>query len=112
MTTPKKKKKLSIALDCMIDCTNSTTLVTLESMESLKTYLSYHTARIRNHQRILEVSKDHDGKGIPFVQYHRNCWSVFNMKRDLEKIEKSKVRVLLGHTVLHNSPTVLHDVNT
>ena len=111
MTTPKKKKKLSIALDCMIHCTNSTdALVTLESMESLKTLL--HAARIRNHQRILEASKDHDGKGIPFVQYHRNCWSVFTMKRDLEKIEKSKVRVLLGHTVLHNNPIVLHDVNT
>ena len=110
MTTPKKKKKLSFALDCMIHCTNSTTLVTLESMESLKTLL--HAARIRNHQRILEASKDHDGKGIPFVQHHRNCWSVFTMKRDLEKIEKSKVRVLLGHTVLHNNPTVLHDVST
>ena len=35
MGTPKKKKKLSTALDCTIHCTNSTdALVTLESMES------------------------------------------------------------------------------
>ena len=93
----------------MVHCTNSTdALVTLESMESCK------ISRIRNHQRILAVSKEHGCKGVPFVQYHRNCQSVFSMKRDLEKIKKSesKVRVLLGHTVLHNNPTVLHDVNT
>ena len=69
---------------------------------------------LHKHQRILAVSKEHGCKGVPFVQYHRNCQSVFSMKRDLEKIKKSesKVRVLLGHTVLHNNPTVLHDVNT
>ena len=108
-----KKKKLSATLDCIINCTSSTdALVTLESMKSWKTLL--HAARIRNNQRILEVSKEYDGKGVPFVQYHRNCRSVFTMKRDLEKIQKSesKVRVLLGHTVLRNNPIVSHDVNT
>ena len=97
----------------MIHCTNSTdALVTLESMESWKTLL--HAPRICNHQRILEVSKEHDGKGVSFVQYYRNCRSVFTMKRDLEKIQKSKsnVRVVLGHKVLYNNPTVLNDVNT
>ena len=88
MATP-KKKKLSTSLDCMIHCTNSTnTLLTLESMESWKTFL--HAAHICSHQRILEVSKEHDGKGVPFVQYHRNCRSVFTMKKDLEKIQKSE----------------------
>ena len=113
MATAKKNKKLSTILDCTIHCTNSAdALVTLESMESWKTLL--HAARIRNNQRILEVSKEYDGKGVPFFQYHRNCRSVFTMKRDLEKIQKSesKVRVLLCHTVLRNKPTVLHDVNT
>ena len=41
-------------------------------------------------------------------KYHRNCRSVFTMKRDSAKIQKaeSKVRVLLDHTVLGNNPTV------
>ena len=60
-------------------------------MESWKTLL--HVACICNHERILEVSKDHDCKGVPFVQYHRNCWSVFTMKGDLEKIQKSESKV-------------------
>ena len=90
MATPKKKKKLSTALYCMFLCTNSTdSLVTLESMEPWKTLL--HAVRIRNHQRIKEAFKEHDGEVIPFVQYHK---------------------ILLGHTVLHNNPTKLHDVNT
>ena len=85
--------------------------MTLEFMESWKILL--HANRIGNHQVSLEVSKEHDGKGVPFFKYHRNWRSVFTMKRDLEKIQtwESKVRVLLGHAVLHNNPTVLHDVN-
>ena len=36
------------------------------------------------------------------------------MRGDLEKRQKSEsqVTVLLGHIILHNNPTVLHDVNT
>ena len=81
-------------------------------MESWKTLL--HATCIRNHQKILVVSKEHVGKGFPFVQNHRNCRILFTMKRNLEKIQKSKckARVLLGHTVLHNNTVVLHYANT
>ena len=74
MATPKKKNKLSTALNSMIHCTNSTdALVTLESMElrkALSTLLVAHAVSIHNHQRVLELSKEHKGKGVSFVQYH------------------------------------------
>ena len=81
-------------------------------MESWKTLL--HVTCIRNHQKILAVSKEHVGKGFPFVQNHTNCRILFTMKRNLEKIQKSKCKagVLLGHIVLHNNTVVLHYVNT
>ena len=44
MATPTEKKKLPTTLDCMIHCTNSTDLVTLESVNSWKTLL--HAARV------------------------------------------------------------------
>ena len=60
------------------------------------------------------VSKKHDGKIVPVVHDQRNCRGLFTMNRGLEKIQKSesKVRILLGHTVLRINPTILHDVNT
>ena len=81
-------------------------------MESWKTLL--HVTCIGNHQKILVVSKEHVGKGFPFVQNHTNCRILFTMNRNLEKIQKSKCKagVLLGHTVLHNNTVVLHYVNT
>ena len=63
MATSKKKQKLSTALDCIIHCKNSTdALVILESMESWITLL--HAAHICNQKTILEVSKEHNGKGV------------------------------------------------
>ena len=94
MESPKKKKRLSAPRDCMIHCTNSTdALVTLESMESWQTLLN--AARIRNYQRLLELSQEDHGNDVPFVQYHRTCRSVFTMKRDLEKLQKSQAQVCI-----------------
>ena len=76
----------------MIYCTNSTdALVTLESMESWKKMLN--AVCIRNYQRHLEPSQEDHGSKVPFRQLHRTCRSVFTMKRDLEKLQKSQKQV-------------------
>ena len=92
MESPKKKGRLSTPSDCLIHCTNSTgALVTLDSLESWQTLLN--AARIRNHLRILEIEEENHGKDFPFIQYHRDCRSIFTMKRDLEKLQKAREEV-------------------
>jgi hypothetical protein len=88
METPKKKTQLSKPTDCVIHCSNSSdALVTLDSHASWKTLLN--AAQIRNHEKILEVSRSVEPGGYPYLQYHRRCRSLFTMKRDLEKIKGS-----------------------
>ena len=86
METPKKKKKLTKATECIIHCSDSSdALVTLESHTSWQTLLN--AAQIRNHDRILELSKYVTPAELPYLQYHRKCRSLFTMKRDLEKLK-------------------------
>lgn len=95
MATPNKKRKLDEdASGCMVHCTDSSdALVTLDSLKSWNTLVD--AAQIRQNQRILEIAQNHDGDDVPFVQYHRNCRSVFTMKRDLEKLKLSQSQVII-----------------
>ena len=81
----------------MIHCTNSTSaLVTLEFMESWKAF---------------NVSKEHDGKGVPcsVPQKLSEC-----LHHKVGFKENADIRIqgkdLLGHTVLLNNPAILHDI--
>ena len=39
---------------------------------------------------ILYISKDIAGEEIPLIFYHRKCHTIFNMKKDLDRISEKR----------------------
>ena len=72
---------------CIIHCCKDTgELATLKDLESWKTLLN--AATIRNHEPILEIAKTLEEGELPQVTYHRQCLSVFTLKRNLDKLSQ------------------------
>ena len=61
-------------------------LVTLQSYESWKTMLE--AAKLRNFKPILDIANKLSEKETPTIYYHRNCQSLFTMKRDLDALKR------------------------
>ena len=73
--------------ECIIHCCNDTgELETLKDLESWKTLLN--AATIRNHEPILEIAKTLEEGELPKVTYHRQCRSIFTLKRNLDKLSQ------------------------
>ena len=47
-----------------------------------------YAATIRNHEPILEIAKTLEEGELPKVTYHRQCRSVFTLKRNLDKLSQ------------------------
>ena len=47
-----------------------------------------NAATIRNHEPILEIAKTLEEGELPKVTYHRQCRSVFTLKRNLDKLSQ------------------------
>ena len=74
---------------CIIHCTKSTEKLTqLVSIESWKSLLN--TARIRQHQSILEIVARTKEGYVPHLQYHRKCRNLFAKKGMLDRITKKR----------------------
>ena len=78
---------------CIIHCTEekgttTSNLVSPKDLTSWKTLV--RAAKIRNHTKLLEVANSTPEGEIPKISYHRNCRSIFTMKRDLDQICKLK----------------------
>ena len=59
-------------------------MAALKDLESWKTLLN--AATIRNHEPILEIAKTLEEGELPRVFYHRQCRSIFTLKRNLDKL--------------------------
>lgn len=66
--------------------TEDTHVVTLKDYASWKTLLD--AAKLRNHVPILQIAKSLKQDEIPNLGYHRQCRSLFTMKRDLEALKR------------------------
>ena len=86
-------KKVQTSSQCIIHCTEekgttTSNLVSPKDLTSWKTLV--RAAKIRNHTKLLEVANSTPEGEIPKISYHRNCRSIFTMKRDLDQICKLK----------------------
>ena len=73
--------------ECIIHCCKDTgELAALKDLESWKTLLN--AAPIRNHEPSLEIAKTLEEGELPKVTYHRQCRSVFTLKRNLDKLSQ------------------------
>ena len=81
---PPKRSKLSH--ECIIHCTESkeAKLVSPKDSGSWQTLLK--AAIIRQHEPLLQISKTLPENVVPNIVYHRQCRSLFTMKRDLDQI--------------------------
>ena len=61
-------------------------LVTLQNYESWKTMLE--AAKLRNFKPILDIANKLSEKETPTIYYHRNCRSLFTMKRNLDTLKR------------------------
>ena len=81
--------------DCIIHCTDAKgDLTSIESLESWTTLLN--AATIHKHQAVLEVASTLADGDVPAIKYHRNCRSIFTIKKLLDNI-KSKENVSLTY---------------
>ena len=60
----------------------------LGSFDSWQTILS--AARIQNYPRVLQLSEQVPSGGFPCMKFHKQCRSMFTMKRDLNKIQQER----------------------
>ena len=61
----------------------------LISPQTLTSWLTLlETAKVRDHQPVLEIANQIEGDEIPKIFYHRKCRSLFTMKRDLETLKR------------------------
>ncbi|XP_019613858.1 PREDICTED: uncharacterized protein LOC109461832 [Branchiostoma belcheri] len=86
------KKRQRKENQCAIHCTDETTsLASLKDLDSWKTLLN--AAVIRNHKGILDIAKTVKEGELPQISYHRKCRSIFTLKRDLEKLSQTPIKV-------------------
>lgn len=78
-------------MDCLIHCSSEdrhTKLVSPKDSDSWKSLL--RAAEIRDHAPILEIARDLPDGVVPAVTYHRQCRSIFTMKKALDAIIANK----------------------
>ena len=61
-------------------------LIRPQSYESWLTL--FEAAKIRNFTPVLDVAQNLEEQELPSIFYHRNCRSIFTLKRDLETIKR------------------------
>ena len=44
--------------------------------------------KLRKHDGILEIARNVNKGEVPVLYYHRNCCSVFTLKRNIESLER------------------------
>ena len=76
----RQRRKEEWKIDC---CKDTGELATLKDLESWKTLLN--AASIRNQEPILEIAKTLKEGELPKVICHRQCRSIFTLKRKLDK---------------------------
>ena len=75
---------------CIIHCTDDTSaLRALKDWDSWKTLLE--SAKVRKHAPILQIASSlKDGDSLPMIKYHRNCRSIFKMKREIQALQRDE----------------------
>lgn len=89
--------KSKSAESCIIHYTDaSDDLVSLKSIDSWKVLLK--AATIRQHESVLKIASSLPEGVMPDIKNHRNCRSIFTMKKFLNSIkEKRKVSLCNSH---------------
>ena len=86
---PRKRICFDISSACIIHCTNdSGELTALHDIQSWESPLK--AVGIRQYKPVLDLlEKLKDGE-VPGICYHRKCRSIFTVKKDLDRILKTK----------------------
>ena len=84
--------------NCIIHCsTSSGPLITPVSYQSWKTLLD--AAATRQHATLMDVAKGLKEGDIPGIQYHRECRSIFTLKKSLDAIKEKPADSCTSETV-------------